>query len=206
MDNIKNDRLKDLTPFMRSEFQAINPKGFTFEQAPKCVDGTLAWSHVVFGGESERLAALPEDLVITWPGEFAYHSTYRSEYIQYLNRFPDLKGFVRVEPEEDLQTAARNGLLLQIEDTRGNFLGVIAGQPLSLYGLQALYIFEIFLSRIIQGKGYAPVVESLFIQQLRPRFSFVWGNIHDHNLPSLRTAQRVGRKIIQTEFFCALNQ
>jgi hypothetical protein len=189
---------------LKSEFKAVRPLGFTFDQAPGSVQGIPVWSHVVFGRQLNQSASLPGELKITWPLSFAHYTEYRDEYIRHLDKVPGLKGFVRIEPEKDLQTAAEKGLLLQVEDEKGNFLGIIAGQEQKLYGLQCLYIFEIFLCERVQGRGYAPNLQRSFLQHLHSRFSYVWGNIHDHNSPSLKTAQRAGRKIIQSEFFFPL--
>ena len=61
-----------------------------------------------------------------------------------------------------------------------------------------------FLTVRLRGKGLAPAVQSSFLAGQRSGADTVWDHIHARNLPSLRTAQKLGRRAVQQEYFVSL--
>lgn len=198
--SIQHEMLKELSTLLKHEFRTIAPKGFTFNQAPVEISDCEKWTHVLWGKTDFKVEP-SLDYRYHFPSTFAHYQEYQSQYQAHLDSHLYLKNLLGIESEEDLQTAASQGLLLEILDKTGNFQGLIAGRDSALFGLDALYIFEIFLSQSVQGKKLAPSFQQHFLGSLQSRFPNVWGNIADENLPSLNTARRCGRKIVQTEFF-----
>lgn len=62
-------------------------------------------------------------------------------------------------------------------------------------------MIESYLSKRWIGKKIAPIAHAVFSNEMSKRFEFVWGTIYDKNLSSLNTALRIGRQVIETEYF-----
>lgn len=85
-----------------------------------------------------------------------------------------------------------------------DLVGVVAAKPDTRYGADAWLIWDIVLKRHHCGKGLGPALQRAVLDRLDPaRAPLVVGTIHSQNLPSLRTALRVGRQIVGTwTFIC----
>ncbi len=71
----------------------------------------------------------------------------------------------------------------------------MAARSHSLRGITGWEIVEEILGTDYRGKGLGVAMQRLFVSGLDPRQGvLVMGEIADGNLPSLRTAQRAGRK------------
>lgn len=84
------------------------------------------------------------------------------------------------------------------------FAGLAAATISPLFGRRALCMLDVFLSERWRGKGLAPAVQSTFLAGQRSGADTVWGHIHARNIPSLRTAQKLGRRPVQQEYFVSL--
>jgi hypothetical protein len=129
-----------------------------------------------------------------------WYSQYTKEYRERLDEKNELLGFVRIGDLSEFEESAAEKNLLLITDELG-FCGVVAGITSPLYGLTSIYMIENFLSKRWVGKKVSPVAQSHFFKSVSPDFKYVWGTIYDKNLSSLKTALRVGRKIVETEYF-----
>ena len=105
-----------------------------------------------------------------------------------------------MEEKEELTDAITQGLLYSIYD-QGKWAGLVAGREKLFYGTKAIYIFELFLTKQLRGKKIARILQGLFLENIRANYEWVWGEIHGDNLPSLKTAQSLGRKKIMTQYF-----
>lgn len=127
-----------------------------------------------------------------------------AEYQERLTEKPELNGFVRIGELDEFQEAAADQALLIATDADG-FSGVIAGIKSPLYGLPSIYMVESYLSKRWIGKKAAPAAHTVFLNEIANRYNYVWGTIYDKNVSSLNTALRIGRRIIETEYFVYLN-
>ena len=81
-------------------------------------------------------------------------------------------------------------------------VGVVAAKPVAQYCVDAWLMWDIVLARPYCGQGLAPVLQRTVLDRLDlARAPLVVGTIHAQNLPSLRTALRVGRQIVGTWTF-----
>jgi RimJ/RimL family protein N-acetyltransferase len=100
----------------------------------------------------------------------------------------------RPERLASLEECESRGALYCLRD-RDRFAGLMAARPHALRGIRGWEVVEEILGAEYRGKGLAVAMQRLFVSRLDPaRGLLVMGEIADGNLPSLRTAQRVGRK------------
>jgi RimJ/RimL family protein N-acetyltransferase len=65
------------------------------------------------------------------------------------------------------------------------------------YSVDAWLMWDIVLARQFCGQGLAPVLQRAMLERLdAARAPLVAGTIHASNQPSLRTALRVGRRVV----------
>jgi RimJ/RimL family protein N-acetyltransferase len=103
-----------------------------------------------------------------------------------------------------LQEAADLGLLMSLRDDQG-FAGLAAATISPLFGRLSLCMLDIFLTERLRGRGLAATVQSSFLAGQRSGADTVWGHIHAENQSSLRTAQKLGRRAVQQEYFVSLS-
>ena len=144
-------------------------------------------------------------LKICWPTSATdILADYQREHQTWRSEAPELAPYVSESDQEALQAAADQGLLMTLQDDRG-FAGLVAATTAPLFGRPALCMLELLLAGHLRGKGVAAVVQSVFLAGQRSGADTVWGHIHAANLPSLRTAQRLGRRPVQQEYFVGLS-
>jgi hypothetical protein len=114
---------------------------------------------------------------------------------------PDLeKAVPKTRLDALLECAQADGLYACFAGA--DLVGVMALKPDAQYGVDAWLIWDIVLARNYCGKGLAPVFQRAVLDRLDiTRAPLVAGTINARNLPSLRTALRVGRRIVGTWFF-----
>jgi RimJ/RimL family protein N-acetyltransferase len=109
---------------------------------------------------------------------------------------PDLAEVVAVSPLDALDECAKaDGLYVCFVGSE--IVGIIAAKPTAQYSVDAWLMWDIVLARQYCGKGLAPLLQRAVLDRLdSARAPLVVGTIHTRNLPSLRTALRVGRKVV----------
>jgi hypothetical protein len=114
---------------------------------------------------------------------------------------PDLAEAVPPSSLDDLELCAKaEGLYACFSGTE--VVGVVAAQPVAQYAVQAWLMWDIVLARQYCGQGLAPVLQRAVLDRLDPaRAPLVAGTIDAANLPSLRSALRVGRQVVGTWTF-----
>jgi len=84
----------------------------------------------------------------------------------------------------------------------GDLMGVVAVKPDTQYSVDAWLMWDIVLARPYCGKGLASILQRAVLDRLdAARAPLVVGTINARNLPSLRTALRVGRQVVGTWMF-----
>jgi hypothetical protein len=114
---------------------------------------------------------------------------------------PDLAEAVPPSPLDALEDCAKaEGLYACFRGTE--VVGILAAKPVTQYSVEAWLIWDIVLARQYCGRGLAPVLQRAVLDRLdAARAPLVVGTIDGSNLPSLRTALRVGRQLVGTWTF-----
>ena len=148
---------------------------------------------------------LTGDLKAYWPEAATdVFSDYQHEHQAWRSETPALASFVSESDLDGLQEAADQGLLMSLRDNHG-FAGLAAATVAPLFGRRAVCMLDVFLTERLRGKGLAPAMQSTFLTGQRSGADTVWGHIHARNIPSLRTAQKLGRRPVQQEYFVSLS-
>jgi RimJ/RimL family protein N-acetyltransferase len=109
---------------------------------------------------------------------------------------PELAEAVPASPLDALEDCAKaEGLYACF--VGAEIVGVVAAKPVAQYSVEAWLMWDLVLARQYCGKGLAPLLQRAVLDRLdSARAPLVVGTIHGQNLPSLRTALRVGRHVV----------
>jgi hypothetical protein len=199
--NMSDEVLQEVSENVQMEFKNLNPLGLKFKDKPGAYPNLKTWSHTVFGKiDKQENLNLPPKLSCSFTHDLDWHNQYVSEYQKRLVEKKELNGFVRIGEIDEFQESANCQALMILRDVNG-FCGVVSGIENSLYGLPAIYIIESYLSSRWIGKRLATTFHLYFLNEMAKRFDYVWGTIYDQNISSLKTSLRIGRRIIETEYF-----
>lgn len=83
----------------------------------------------------------------------------------------------------------------------GRWAGLVAATPAPLWGQPGWSMQEEFLSAEFRGRGLGLELQRALVQRLEGEPGLLWGTIHSANQPSLATALRNGRRIVQTHYW-----
>lgn len=109
---------------------------------------------------------------------------------------PDLEQAVPPTTSAELAECSRAGVLYACF-CGTDLVGAVATKPDAQYGVDAWLMWDIVLARAHCGKGLAPILQRAVLDRLDgARAPFVAGTIDARNQPSLRTALRVGRRVV----------
>ena len=133
----------------------------------------------------------------------SYFRWYEDEYRKFHDANPDLKSWVTISDKDELENY-RNERLLFGSYLDGRLIGLVGGESRSLLGLSGLYMGELLISEEYKGEGFAPQMQKQFLRHAGEGFEVVWGTIDARNIPSTRTALRVGRRPMREEIFFPL--
>jgi hypothetical protein len=148
-----------------------------------------------------RLSEIREVPVARLPDRFSFHAEpaavwyeeYALAYTDALASGVAMERRMTAESRDTLKECERAGALFTLRDG-GRLAGLMAARPQTLRGLKGWEIVEEFLWSDYRGHGLAAAMQQRFTSGLDQRHGqLVFGEIHDMNLPSLRTALRAGR-------------
>lgn len=128
---------------------------------------------------------------------------YTEVYEDFHADHPDLKDWVPINDKEEMDRCISDQLLCQVF-VDGTLAGLIGAQNEPLLGIPSVYMTELLLTSKFKGQGLAAAIQRKFLDELPSQFKLVWGTIDSKNLPSLKTALRVGRNPIRSEYFISL--
>ena len=141
-----------------------------------------------------------EALTLKRVQESNYYEWYEDIYRAFHRECPELKNWVPTNDFEDMENSRRQGLLYYaLHDDQK--VGIIAGEERSLLGESGVYFIEILLDKTMRGKGFAPVLQRQFIENLDHSYELIWGTIDAHNIPSTKTSLKTGRHAVRAEYF-----
>ncbi|MGE0632442.1 MAG: hypothetical protein AB7O96_08550 [Pseudobdellovibrionaceae bacterium] len=134
----------------------------------------------------------------------SYRAWYEELYKDFHSNNEELKDWVPVNDEDDMNACLKDRLLFLtcIENEKA---GLIAAKRKDLLGKSGVYMTEVLLSKDFKGKGYAPAIQRKFIDELPKDIELVWGTIDTRNVSSTKSAFRVGRRSIRSEFFVPID-
>lgn len=123
-------------------------------------------------------------------------ATFLELYRRFHEARPELAEAVPVSALDDLEGCAQaGGLYACLAGTE--LAGIVAAEPVAQYSVDAWLMWDIVLARQYCGKGLAPLLQRAVLDRLDlARAPLVAGTIHAQNQPSLRTALRVGRRVV----------
>ncbi|MEC5182283.1 GNAT family N-acetyltransferase [Arthrobacter sp. CG_A4] len=191
-------------------YRGVRVRGFTFWEQPGLqLPSTENWATVMAGSVEVAVRADERDLTgtlrISWPvAATDVYADYQLGHQAWRSDAPELASFVSESGQEGLQEAADQGLLMSLRDDRG-FAGLAAATMSPLFGRRAVCMLDLFLTDRWRGRGLAPAMQSAFLAGQNSGADTVWGHIHAGNMPSLRTAQKLGRRPVQQEYFISLS-
>ncbi len=109
---------------------------------------------------------------------------------------PELAELVQAAPLDALEDCAKAGGLYACF-SGSEVVAVVAAKPEAQYCVDAWLMWDIVLGRQYCGKGLAAPLQRAVLGRLDASLApLVAGTINGENLPSLRTALRVGRQIV----------
>lgn len=190
-------------------YEGVGIRGFTFWEQPSLdLFPAETWATVVAGSTAVAARSgtrdLPDGLMTSWPDSAdEVLADYQSEHRKWRSNAPVLSTFVPASDQPALDAAADEGLLMVLRDSRG-FAGLVAATTTPLFGRRAISMLDFFLTQRLRSRGVASAVQSAFVSGQRSGTDTVWGHIHATNLPSMRTAQKLGRRPVQQEYFVTL--
>ena len=187
---------KHLSIWMRPSLK-IDLSKYEVKQSRQYVVGSIAKIRNMakpVGYEKITLEKVTTDFDYDW---------YTEAYTEFHQQRPDLKDWVPITDREDIDRCISDQLLFKVfvDDLPA---GLIGGQNESLLGMSSVYMTELLLISKFKGQGLAVALQRKFIDELPNSMDLIWGTIDAKNLPSLKTALRVGRLPIRSEYFIKL--
>jgi hypothetical protein len=183
---------------------AQQPKSFSLWLKPQAVTPLAASSassrlgQQVWAGHKEKILEGPAPLGndrVTLKKQPLDYAWYEKVYAELHQEKPELADYIPLSAPEDLEEA----LHVYVDE---EFAGLIAGQDWPLLGQPGTYFTEILLLKKFRGQGLAPALQRKYIAAKGREI--IWGTIDGQNFASARTAERVGRRLVQSEVFFAV--
>jgi RimJ/RimL family protein N-acetyltransferase len=203
----------DIKNIVRSEFKIFNPAHIAIWFSPRS-SFALEIERTIQPARRYLAAKTAELLSKSPPPNFNslhleavkapdYFDWYKNEYEKFHVKHPELKSWVTMSDFEDLEEYRALNLLYRAkmgEET----VGLIGGSAQSLLGMSGLYMCELLIAETFKGKSLAAAMQRRFIEEAGRNFEVVWGTIDSRNIPSTRTALKIGRHIVRNEYFIPL--
>jgi hypothetical protein len=125
--------------------------------------------------------------------DMSWYAEYRREYDRFLADDAQRTAWTQPESYDALAPATREGAVFLVR-LHGRPAGVYSMPRGAAHGLQGFRVQEKFLFENARGKGLSAHAEYAVIEQLPANADdIVFGSIEDGNLPSRRSAYRLGR-------------
>ena len=136
----------------------------------------------------------------------ASYADYRCVYDALHSVAPETAELVSPEEQSSLAKCADYGAFFRVL-VDGALAGFIAARPESYRCWRGWHVVEEVLHPDFRRQGLAPAMQQAFLRTLDSgRETCVFGTIAASNVPSLRTALRVGRRIVEVGTFIHLDR
>jgi len=138
-------------------------------------------------------AALPCQYAFRPERVAQFYDDYWNAYVEF-RTYASFENVPAPESPASLEDCERNGALYCLREA-GRFAGLMAARPHMRRGIRGWEVVEEILGAEHRGRRLAAAMQKLFVSKFDPALgTLVMGEIADGNLPSLRTAQRAGRR------------
>lgn len=154
-----------------------------------------------------RLRTRPElpGLVLQRAEDLDFHGDFLDAFNRWRAAAGPLGPEVHPASPEDLQPCVDAGAVICASD--GRWRGLMAATRREERALGGFCVVELFLDPQVHGRGWAPALQGALIDALPGGpGDALYGTIHRLNAPSLRTALRCGRRVIETWWFWPVNR
>ncbi len=207
-----NSDIIDIIKFSRQQFKKFNPRFVSIWIKPSLkidfskVTATQSRQYVVGSISEIKKMKKPAnfDIIkiekVTSGFDFDW---YTKAYAEFHEKQPNLKTWVPITDNEDIERAITDQLMYRVL-VNEKLAGIIAAHDQPLLNKKSAYMVELLLTNRFKNQGLAPAFQRKFIETLSNDFNFIWGTIDAKNQPSLKTALRVGRIPIRSEYFIEL--
>jgi hypothetical protein len=206
--------LDHIKSFAQESFKKFAPRNVSLWLKPSCAIAAELEKEII---PSRQYLAARVDNLRTFPKPLGYerlelqrlhtnidYAWYHQAYADFHAQNPELRHWVPITEREELERCASEGLLFQAL-VDGKVAGLIGARSEALLGVPAVYMTELLLTNEFKKQNLAAALQRKFIDSLSPDFQLIWGTIDAKNLASKKTALRVGRMPIRSEYFIPLN-
>lgn len=188
---------KDFSMFKPLSIHLTLPEDFKISVASMQIDRYTVVG-VIDDLIQRELISIPDSIELVALTDMEFYDDYLKEYELFHERVPILRSVVKTQSIDDFKEAIQEKLLYKII-INGSVAGLIAGLARDYYGLKGVNILEEILFDSFQGKGFGVYIQRAFTLKLKNRYSILWGTISDLNTPSLKTALKNGRHVMEIE-------
>jgi len=129
----------------------------------------------------------------------SFYEWYERGYKDFHQEHPELEKKVSTNSKESFENQIKDGLVKSVY-IAGERIGLISGERSPYFGQEGIYFHEIFIDQKFKGKGYAKVIQKMFVNQFAKPTDIIWGTIDYNNHASFKTAKSNGR--FPTHFEC----
>jgi len=128
------------------------------------------------------------------------YQKYVKLYVQFYQEYPNYRDIVFMRSEEKFEKLSTEKSGVREIQIDGKWAGIIAATPGRNRFLSGYIINEEILAIEFRGQNFALAIRRKLIDQL-PDDSIIYGEIDARNVPSIKTAVRVGRENVGNYFF-----
>ncbi len=130
-----------------------------------------------------------------------HYPIYKSDFENIIKNNPDFAEMAQIETPEGFESMMKKELLFDIF-IQNEWAGYIGVEPASESFLNGYEVYEEFLISKFRGQHFAPAAQRHLIEKLPDsNNAMLYGTIHYNNVPSIKTALKVGRKKIGQYIF-----
>lgn len=136
--------------------------------------------------------------------DLAFFDEYQAAHAAWRAQAGPLGGEVSPESEPDLDRCIQTGAVVCLFHGE-RWAGLMAASRASDRAVDGFCVRELFLDAPVRGRRRAATLQRRLVDQLPDSGrDCLWGTIHHTNEPSLRTAARCGRRVVETLWFARL--
>jgi len=196
---------RDFAPFAPRVLRVCVPGDAT----PPVAESEREVDQRLVGGSLETLRSLPRPpvppgVVFEVARTLDFVESFHASFARWQEGAGPRGQEVYAASRDELETCLSTGLVVCALH-QGRWAGVMAVYEAQGQRLPGTVVCELFLDASLQGRGCAPALQRSLIEHLdAPGATVLFGTIHGTNEPSLRTALRCGRRVVETWWFVTL--
>ncbi len=198
--------IKFMCQFLSKEYSIFHPKRISWYSSK--LETELIESNDFISGDMVYIAEfldylkqkpLPKNsdkIHLKKATSLSWYEEYKNEVNNILKNWSAFSEMHQIESKDTLQKLIEKELVFEVI-IANEWAGIIAADTGSEYFLNGYFINEELLTKQFRGKKYAPAVQRHLLEKLPHNANeMLYGTIHFQNIPSMKTALRVGRKAL----------